>query len=210
MSDTAKVRIIEAAGPIFAGKGFNGTTVREICAAAKVNQAAINYYFGSKESLYKEVFAATYSSFTPWSHAEEELSRDSSLPFESRFRDLLERRTREIFATELSHWKVQLLFREINDPTESCGAKLQEFIVRDYRALYHLLDEFFDASTPEDIRWKFLLNALGSIIHYRSSRWLLRKLLPDAIRDRFFQPEQVAAFTVDCFLAAAEPYRRKS
>ncbi|HYA92208.1 MAG TPA: CerR family C-terminal domain-containing protein, partial [Thermodesulfobacteriota bacterium] len=48
-------RILEAAGEIFADCGFRGATVRRICERAKVNVAAINYYFGGKEKLYTEV-----------------------------------------------------------------------------------------------------------------------------------------------------------
>ena len=47
--------LIRAAGKLFARKGFEGTSVREICAEAKTNIAAIKYYFGDKIGLYKEV-----------------------------------------------------------------------------------------------------------------------------------------------------------
>lgn len=52
MEDT-KERILRAALGLFAGKGFDKTTVREICAAADVNVALVNYHFKSKEGLYK-------------------------------------------------------------------------------------------------------------------------------------------------------------
>lgn len=44
----------------FACHGFGATSVREICEAAGVNVAAINYYFRSKEQLYHEVFKALF------------------------------------------------------------------------------------------------------------------------------------------------------
>lgn len=54
---TANVResILDAAERQFAENGVAGTTVRAITAAAGVNVAAINYYFRSKEELYREV-----------------------------------------------------------------------------------------------------------------------------------------------------------
>ena len=209
MTDTAQLRIIEAAGPIFAQKGFAGTTVREICSAAKVNQAAINYYFGSKESLYKEVFTSTYSSFTPWSEQVDSTLVDRKTPFEIRFRKLMEKRAREIFSMELSRWKVQLIFREIHDPTPSCGETLKEYIIRDYKTIYQFLNEYFDPQTPEPLRWKFIFAMFSSIFYYKNSGWLLKELLNDKMREDHFQPEQIAWFAADAFLVSAAPYRRK-
>lgn len=40
---------------LFAVKGFEGTSVRDIAAAAQVNVAMMNYYFGSKEKLFEAV-----------------------------------------------------------------------------------------------------------------------------------------------------------
>jgi len=50
-----KDRIIAAAQALFAEKGFPATSMREITARAEVNLAAINYHFGSKENLLREV-----------------------------------------------------------------------------------------------------------------------------------------------------------
>ncbi len=40
---------------LFAVNGFEGTSVRDIAAAADVNLAMINYYFGSKEKLFESI-----------------------------------------------------------------------------------------------------------------------------------------------------------
>jgi len=49
-------RILDAACRLFAERGFRGTTVALICRTAKVNIAAVNYYFGSKENLYQQAW----------------------------------------------------------------------------------------------------------------------------------------------------------
>lgn len=51
-----KEKIIGAAGELFAQKGFEGTSVRDIAAAANVNLASINYHYENKQNLYYEVF----------------------------------------------------------------------------------------------------------------------------------------------------------
>jgi AcrR family transcriptional regulator len=45
-------KIIEAAIPLFATKGFAAVSVKELAEAAGVNIALISYYFGGKEKLY--------------------------------------------------------------------------------------------------------------------------------------------------------------
>ncbi len=52
----AKRRLVRAALQVFASKGYEGASTREICRLADVNVAGIHYYFGDKASLYREVF----------------------------------------------------------------------------------------------------------------------------------------------------------
>src|SRR5919108_343657 len=52
--DQTQERLLDAAGQVFAAKGYEGASVREICQQAAVNIAAVNYYFRDKERLYIE------------------------------------------------------------------------------------------------------------------------------------------------------------
>lgn len=54
MNET-QIKIIEAAEVEFAEMGYDGASIREITQRAGVNIAAINYHFGSKEALFKEM-----------------------------------------------------------------------------------------------------------------------------------------------------------
>ncbi len=47
--------LLEIAGQVFAEKGFDRATSREICERAGANVAAVNYHFGGVEALYAEV-----------------------------------------------------------------------------------------------------------------------------------------------------------
>ncbi|MBI2276467.1 MAG: TetR/AcrR family transcriptional regulator [Dechloromonas sp.] len=49
-------RILDAAEHLFMAHGYEGTSMRQITGDAGVNLAAVNYHFGSKESLMQEVF----------------------------------------------------------------------------------------------------------------------------------------------------------
>jgi len=52
----ARNRILLAAEQLFAERGFEGVPVRDIARRARVNLAAINYYFGSKNTLLLAIF----------------------------------------------------------------------------------------------------------------------------------------------------------
>ncbi len=53
---STRQRILGAAEELFARHGFAGASLRQVTASAKVNLAAVNYHFGSKENLIEEVF----------------------------------------------------------------------------------------------------------------------------------------------------------
>lgn len=50
-----RIRLLDAAELLFIERGFAGCSLRAITAQARVNLAAINYYFRSKEVLFREV-----------------------------------------------------------------------------------------------------------------------------------------------------------
>ena len=51
-----QIQIIETAERLFAERGFDGTSVRDIADEAGVNVAMISYYFGSKEKMMEALF----------------------------------------------------------------------------------------------------------------------------------------------------------
>lgn len=46
-----QIFILDIAEKLIAKKGYEGTSVRDICSAAHINVAMISYYFGSKEKM---------------------------------------------------------------------------------------------------------------------------------------------------------------
>jgi len=54
-SKKTRAKIIDAAGQLFAERGFNGVTVRDIVKKAETHLSALNYHFRTKDALYREV-----------------------------------------------------------------------------------------------------------------------------------------------------------
>jgi AcrR family transcriptional regulator len=112
-SDHTREAIIKAAAHLFADKGFDGTSVRDIVTKARVNQAAINYHFKTKDGLYLEVLRTAFDKLTTDGGFDPEtlksLSREEALRSFLRqqlrpllFRDELSRYIR-LFAWESAH-----------------------------------------------------------------------------------------------------------
>lgn len=59
----SKAAILETAITLFARKGYAATGVREIARVAGVNQAMVNYYYGSKIKLLETIFGLAIDSY---------------------------------------------------------------------------------------------------------------------------------------------------
>ncbi|WP_459617675.1 TetR/AcrR family transcriptional regulator [Bordetella sp. 2513F-2] len=58
--NSTRAGIVEAAGRLYAERGYAGTTSKAICERAGVNLAAINYHFGSRDGMYLAVLQAVH------------------------------------------------------------------------------------------------------------------------------------------------------
>lgn len=75
-----QIQIIQTAEVLFAERGFDGTSVRDIADEAGINVAMISYYFGSKEKLMEALFELRVG--TIQSRVESLLKNDSLTPIE--------------------------------------------------------------------------------------------------------------------------------
>jgi AcrR family transcriptional regulator len=85
---STKGRILAAAEEVFAAKGFQGASTREIAARAGVNISSLHYHWESKETLYFTVFRNIFDQIVA-------LLRDTLAP-------VLERQVRRESAIELT------------------------------------------------------------------------------------------------------------
>jgi AcrR family transcriptional regulator len=79
---SAREKILSSAEKLFIQKGYTNTSVRDVCKEAKVNIALINYYFNSKEELYKEIIRLKTD---PIIKALKELSEDEEISARDKF-----------------------------------------------------------------------------------------------------------------------------
>lgn len=64
-ADQRRRAIVEAVTPLFARKGFSGTTTKELAEAAGVSEALLYRHFPSKEAMYREILLRDAQEGTP-------------------------------------------------------------------------------------------------------------------------------------------------
>lgn len=116
-------RIIEAAIPLFAIKGYAGVTVREVLDAANIsNIGAISYYFEGKEGLYTAILKSHFESTVILA---ESVNNSQDSPVEK-----LRYTIRSIAAAyQRSPHKLKLISNEVSNPT-CCFEAIKEYIIR--------------------------------------------------------------------------------
>jgi len=112
---TTKERLIYSACEIFAEKGYHDATVAEICEAAGANIAGVNYHFGDKLNLYRQVWAFLFEKSAAKYPLPAELDEIGSEVWLRRF---IYSRVEEIFDTGICHCLPQLLHRVMGDHSE--------------------------------------------------------------------------------------------
>src|SRR4051812_11591786 len=134
--DNTRQQLMDAAGPLFAERGFRATTVREICDLAHANQAAINYHFGDKENLYVECVRAAgraCSERVPlpdWSPA---------TPPAVKLGDFVRMFLHRVVVDHEPAWHTQLIMREMLLPTQACAEFVKDYVRPTFGALREIL-----------------------------------------------------------------------
>ena len=116
------LRILTAAGKLFAEQGFASTTNKAVAQHAQVDLASINYHFGNRRGLIQATLKAAHSHFIDI----EELRAIalSGQHAEQQFEQLINMLVEKIMSGE--GWQAQLLSRELLSPSDNIHALLNE------------------------------------------------------------------------------------
>lgn len=206
MSDeSTQNRILLAAGPIFAAKGFKSATVREICDAAGVNLASINYYFGDKQNLYlQSVIAAREARAQQYPYPDWD---DDSSPEEKLYGFVLMMLNRLVAMQTEQPWQVRLLMREILQPTEVCRQLVEEYFRPVFEQLLLIIDQLANKQLSQDERNKLGFSILGQCIYYRFASELTQMYLGPEEYEHNYTKTALANHICDFSLAAIRDFR---
>lgn len=142
-------RLLESAAAVFAEKGYHEATLAEICRRAGANGAAANYYFRSKENLYREA----------WRRAFERSLRahpvDGGLPADPTPRRRLEAMVHAMVAriADPRSCEFDIVRHEHGSPTGLLQEIMRESIEPLRRYLREIVGDLLgSAVTPEDVQ----------------------------------------------------------
>lgn len=183
--DVTRRRILEAAGPRFASKGFDATTVRELTVAAGVNLAAVNYHFRSKEELYVEAVRLAAQSCETSTPMPDLAGLDPPEALRHFIRTLVTRMCRD----DVPEWHRELIMRELAQPR--CGATevfVEGFVRPSFAALQAVLLALLPPDVPRDDLALLGNSIVAQCLHYHHAR----NVVPLLVGSREF-----AAYSID-------------
>ena len=167
---SARDRILMAAIELFSGKGYQSTTVREICARAGVNVALVNYHFKGKLGLGEEVVdylfepvAETGLEDPSRMFSKREEWRSAMREFIRGFISVVEGgRTRQIARSSL-------IFRELDAPSELFPIMFEKYMSPIQKRLKHLVRMALPVDAAEDEVEMWFVTIISQCVMFRKS-----------------------------------------
>jgi AcrR family transcriptional regulator len=180
-ADDTRQRLLEAAGEIFAERGFQAATVREICGAAGANLAAVNYHFGDKENLYVEtVRHAHFAGADP-----QQPPMPAEMPPEEKLRAYVHRMLSRLLDPRRPAWHARLIAREMTEPTAACAAMVERYVKANFELLDGILQELLPPDTPAQQRHLVAFSIVGQCLHFKIHQPIAEHLVGKAECDGY-------------------------
>lgn len=143
-------RILDAAEVLFAERGFAETSLRMITSKAKVNLAAVNYHFGSKNALIQAVFARFLGPFTKLlrERLEQRLREGADRPVD--FEELMAILTATMLQVPARRpGDLSIAMRLIGLAYTQSQGHLRKFLEQEFSTEFRLVKRLVREATPE-------------------------------------------------------------
>jgi AcrR family transcriptional regulator len=169
-------KLLDAAGEVFAERGYYKATIREICRRAQANVAAVNYTFGDKLGLYTEVLRTSVKA-PEMAKLNEVL--DSTKSPQELLRNLIRVRLQSLFAGRRPNWAFRIMMHEFSQPTPAMTRVVDEGMRPVFKRALKAVGETLGLP-PEHEKTRLCLNSImGQVLFYTFSRPVLSRLQPE-------------------------------
>jgi TetR/AcrR family transcriptional regulator, regulator of cefoperazone and chloramphenicol sensitivity len=170
-------KLIEAAGHVFAERGYRAATIREICSRAGANVAAVNYTFGDKMGLYTEVLR--HSMRAAGQAAAMSAALDSSLSPEGTIRGVIRARLMSLCQGPRPDWHIRLVMHEFSHPTPAMGRVVDEGMRPIYDRVRKAVGAIIGLPLDHETTRLSVNSIVGQILFYTFSQPVLARLQPE-------------------------------
>ena len=191
--DAVRTRILLKAGEIFAFRGFQNTTIRDICQRAEVNVAAVNYYFGDKERLYIDAVKHARALIADQWPLPEWTSNTTS---EQKLLMFVQTFLQRLLCTDTASWRMRLILREVMEPSRACEELVQESFQPFFDVLLGVIRELVPEETPQYRVHQFGLSVISQCVFYLAQRRVVEMMVDGAELEAHFHPEALAEHIV--------------
>jgi TetR/AcrR family transcriptional regulator, regulator of cefoperazone and chloramphenicol sensitivity len=175
-ADLTRDKLIEAAGRVFAERGYRAATIREICRSAGANVAAVNYTFGDKMGLYTEVLRHSVRAAKT---AALSAALDASRSPEDVIRGVIRARLMSMCQEARPDWHIRLVMHEFSHPTAAMGRVVDEGMRPIYDRMRKAVGEIIGLPADHETTRLSLNSIIGQILFYTFSRPVLAHLQPE-------------------------------
>lgn len=170
-------RLLEAAGEIFAARGYRQATVREICRLAQANLAAVNYHFRDKEGLYAAVLEEAHQ------RALEKYPLDrpdyEALPPAGRLHVFISHVIFKLFGADMTAHRFKLMAWEMVEPTAALDTLVANIIRPLEQRLAAIVRELLGPGVSDEQIRLCEISIMGQCLHHRHAQPVIRRLFPD-------------------------------
>lgn len=160
-SEDTRQRILEAACRIFAEKGVDRATGKEITEAAGVNVAAINYHFGGIAALYGEVLVMAHRRVVA-QDALSDIAEGDADPV-AKLRQLIDLAVGSVAEMSETRWALRLLGREFQDPSSQFQALSDSELIPKRRATRRIIAAVIGRPEDDPLVSRAVLSVLSPI-----------------------------------------------
>jgi AcrR family transcriptional regulator len=174
--DATRAKLLKAASQVFAEQGFHAATVREICASAKVNVAAINYHFRDKLGLYSEVLR---QSIATSDHASMREAVKKCKSPEDALQLMISSMLQRMYTGEDGGWSMRIVAHEFAKPSPALPHVIEEVMRPNYQVMRGILGRILDLDPEDRTTRLYAHSVIGQIVHYALARPVIERLWPE-------------------------------
>jgi AcrR family transcriptional regulator len=197
---TTREKILNTAEALFAEKGYEGVSVRDITGRAGCNVAAVNYHFGSKKSLYREVFLVKMAerSKKVQSLFWKKIGNNSDTPPEKIIRSLSEAFLKSPFSEKERIIHHKLMAREAERPSEVFDEFHKEVLMPFFRSLFVMLEPHMPGTLKREQKILYLMSIFAQIIHFNLARTMITKVTGQTYDEKYIDEliEHIVRFSL--------------